>query len=231
MAKRKVVRTKKAKRKFMRYMKSKRYGFNYRRLVTTSLVPRTKMCRLKYFDQITIDPPLGDTPGRYVYRCNSLFDPDFTGAGHQPMGFDQYMTLYTRYRVVGAKISVTFVANDTTSAQSSALCGILQTTVNTPPLGIGAFIENDKCVYRTIQLGETNKPISLKYSAKKAQGIKNIMDNYEMSGTSTSSPALEDYFQIFVGNVNSSTDAQRVSMQVHIEYIAVFSDPVQFAQS
>jgi len=36
----------------------------------------------------------------YVYRVNSLFDPDFTGVGGQPDGFDQWKALYGLYRVV-----------------------------------------------------------------------------------------------------------------------------------
>lgn len=42
----------------------------------------------------------------YVYRLNSLFDPDFTGVGGQPDGFDQWKTLYSNYRVVAAAVEV-----------------------------------------------------------------------------------------------------------------------------
>jgi len=30
---------------------------------------------------------------------NSVFDPDYTGGGHQPQGFDEYSALYDSYRV------------------------------------------------------------------------------------------------------------------------------------
>jgi hypothetical protein len=42
----------------------------------------------------------------YVYRLNSLFDPDFTGVGGQPDGFDQWKALYTNYRVVACLVEV-----------------------------------------------------------------------------------------------------------------------------
>lgn len=48
----------------------------------------------------------------WTYRLNSLFDPDFTGTGVQPMGFDQFSALYGRYAVTRAKFDVTF-ANTT----------------------------------------------------------------------------------------------------------------------
>ena len=39
---------------------------------------------------------------------NSLFDPDFTGTGHQPYYFDQFATIYQRYTVIGSKLTATF---------------------------------------------------------------------------------------------------------------------------
>jgi hypothetical protein len=44
-----------------------------------------------------------------VYNLNSCFDPDRTGVGHQPLGFDQWSTFYNRYRVDKAKVEVTFL--------------------------------------------------------------------------------------------------------------------------
>lgn len=52
-----------------------------------------------------------NTLNNYVYRLNSLFDPDFSGTGRQPMYFDQFCgatSPYRKYRVLGAKIKVTY---------------------------------------------------------------------------------------------------------------------------
>nr|QTE03560.1 MAG: putative capsid protein [Syrmaticus reevesii CRESS-DNA-virus sp.] len=42
----------------------------------------------------------------YIYRMNGAFDPDLTGAGHQPMYWDSYTPIYQNYRVRGARIVV-----------------------------------------------------------------------------------------------------------------------------
>jgi hypothetical protein len=47
----------------------------------------------------------------YVYRCNSLFDPDFSGVGGQPDGFDTWKTIYGVYRVVAVEVEVQAVGN------------------------------------------------------------------------------------------------------------------------
>jgi len=39
---------------------------------------------------------------------NSLFDPDFSGAGAQPLGYDQWSAFYSRYKVLGVKWKVMF---------------------------------------------------------------------------------------------------------------------------
>lgn len=47
----------------------------------------------------------------YVYNLNGLFDPNQTGTGHQPKGFDQLAALYQRYRVFATRYKVIFSPN------------------------------------------------------------------------------------------------------------------------
>jgi len=50
----------------------------------------------------------------YQYNLNSIFDPT-PGGGHQPLGRDQWATMYTKYVVLGAKVHVEYVATSATS--------------------------------------------------------------------------------------------------------------------
>lgn len=198
--------------------------------IKSAALPRTMAVRLKYFDQLRLDPQPG-IPAVHSFRANSCYDPDFTGIGHQPMAFDQYMALYSRYTVVGSKISITASPQDDTSLNSSALVGVYKSTDPGFPSPISTLIESDKCTYRIIQLSDTSRPISVKYSTKKSQGVKNIMDNIELSGTQTTNPRVEDYFHVFAAGVNSAQDPTRISYQVHISYYVIFSDPRQLQGS
>lgn len=67
-------------------------------LVNKSLqpIPDRYICKMKYATSVTT----AAANGQYVFRLNSLFDPDFSGVGHQPYGFDNLALLYNRYRVV-----------------------------------------------------------------------------------------------------------------------------------
>lgn len=67
-------------------------------LVNKSLqpIPDRYICKMKYATSVTTEL----LTGQYVFRLNSLYDPDLTGVGHQPYGFDNLALLYNRYRVV-----------------------------------------------------------------------------------------------------------------------------------
>ena len=67
------------------------------------VTPFTKKVTLKYGALKTQSNQLSST---VRFNCNGLYDPDSTGVGHQPMGFDQYMAFYSKYVVHGCKIEV-----------------------------------------------------------------------------------------------------------------------------
>lgn len=60
----------------------------------------------------------------WQFRLNSLFDPDFTGTGSQPTSFDQWMTLYDRYRVVACEVDVTVSNSNGTAIAIAAAPGV-----------------------------------------------------------------------------------------------------------
>lgn len=76
-------------------------------------LPDSIRSELVYTDYISIAP--GAQVGQYVYRGNSLFDPDYTSTGHQPYYFDQIANIYSRYRVYASSIHVELMNNVGTS--------------------------------------------------------------------------------------------------------------------
>lgn len=72
--------------------------------------PNAKTVALRYVQSFSLNPGSGVVAGQ-VFRMNNLFDPDYSGGGHQPMFYDNYAALYQKYRVNSA--TITFVALDT----------------------------------------------------------------------------------------------------------------------
>lgn len=65
--------------------------------------------KLKYVQIHDNTSSSGTSPTNLWFRMNSLYDPDGSGIGHQPMGFDQLVTLYGRYRVNSVQITTTIL--------------------------------------------------------------------------------------------------------------------------
>lgn len=73
-------------------------------------IPQRYIAKLKYSDVVTTSSGLGD----FALNLNSLFDPNRTGIGHQPYGFDQLAILYNRYRVISCGYRVNLTASSST---------------------------------------------------------------------------------------------------------------------
>lgn len=74
-----------------------------------SLFPDKFIVSMPYGEMIQRSP--ASTTDFYTFRLNSTFDPDLTGAGHQPLLRDQFAgVLYNRYRVHGVKVTCDFSA-------------------------------------------------------------------------------------------------------------------------
>lgn len=74
---------------------------------------RTKQnCVLRYHESFTLNPGVAGIPAAYIFRANSCYDPDFSGTGHQPRGYDQVMAMYQYLAVREVQIEVWFQPRD-----------------------------------------------------------------------------------------------------------------------
>jgi len=79
---------------------------------------------MKYSDTFDTTMTTG-TVSTQVFRANSIFDPDRTNTGHQPLTFDAYFLLYNRYHVYA--ISWHIRASGAADAYHMA-CGVVNGT-------------------------------------------------------------------------------------------------------
>jgi len=186
------------------------------------------LAKFRYCETAPITPS-GGTVGTYIWNCNDLFDPNFTGTGHQPLGFDQYMVLYNHYTVIGAKITVTFIG-DTAEFQ----CGIGAEAATTPTTHYQLRRERPRTVYRIVSSTATDNgkaKLTYKWSAKNFFGTKAIIGEDTYKGSASSSPTERAHFHVFAGAVDNSTVVGTVKAIVQIDYIAMLTEPKALAQS
>lgn len=68
----------------------------------------------------------------YMFNLNSIYDPNYSAAGHQPLGYDQWAAFYGRYRVDGCKVTVTTSYTSGDSAMITLLGNNSVTSVTNP---------------------------------------------------------------------------------------------------
>lgn len=183
-----------------------------------------------YHEQgVTINPGVG-TAAAYIFAANGLYDPNITGTGHQPLGFDQYMALYGEYLVVGSTIKVTFANSSTTVP---AYIGVFLEDLTTTDTSFSRYVENGNGVYSVADVA--NSGMGIKTLTHKADIRKfshqDIFAEDNFSGTASANPNDTHYFHVVVAPFDAATDMSACYISVEIRYDVIFRDPILTAFS
>lgn len=176
--------------------------------------PGSMISSHRYSDTIVVDPIAG-IGAYHCFRTTSVFDPDFTGVGHQPLGHDRMAAIYNRYTVLSARITCTFVG----PGGSPAICGVKLSDNSTPTSVVNYQLvrENgDHCAYRVCS-GTNNykQRVTQTYTPRKAFDKP---DWEKLKADSNSNPTNNAYFIMFVTPVNSTQDLGSLNCLVTIDY-------------
>lgn len=190
--------------------------------------------RFKYTEFFTINPAIGSV-GSYVFKANDMYDPNYTGVGHQPYGYDQIQQFFNHFQVIGSKITFTVYPGNNTPPM---VMGVkLDDTNSLTSTNVDAILEQPFVKRKLISNGSSQSgkdtQITHTFSGPKFFKIapSAFKGNRTYMGTSSSSPSEEAYYLCFVGPTNGSTDLTSYDCSVEIEYIARFTEPREVAQS
>lgn len=221
-------------RKYKKYKKS-----NPRKALTPYPFPRTQVSKLRYVEEIYIDAsgPTVATNGIAfnTFRANGCHDPNMTGVGHQPRGWDEHKTLYNQYVVLGSKITIQPTRLDSTD--KIGYFGIIRRTGTSSVLSsltnIGDIMETRNGVYRRMsgfRSGGPERSLTMKFSHKKQFSTSPLEHTHLVSGDPTlQNLAVWDCYVI--PNSQESGDPPAIPFLVTIEYIVMFKEPNHLAQS
>jgi hypothetical protein len=200
-----------------------------RALMTTP----SKRVTLFYYDNAHEFTSTAGSVARYRFRANDCFDPDQTGTGHQPMGFDEMTKYYDQFTVIKSKISVRFCSEN---ASVPMVCGVKLNDSTTNETGLTDIIENGYA--RTAMIvgtgGGNNQVKTIKLGCDVARYFgrpegTNIINDPNLFGTSAASPVEEAYYQLFAyAAVNTTTVT--CGFDVILEYDVVFWEPKMLVQ-
>lgn len=179
---------------------------------------------LKYSDVITLTST-GNAVASYVFRMNSLFDPDFSGTGHQPYYFDQLAALYSRYCVIGSKLTATFtiIPNSVDGAGTSQpngplVCAVWGDPTNTSTSTLQTIMETNTSksgILGTATGGYNHLSLSTTYSPETKLGV--VSGDDTVCASVANSPSQAWYGTIAVCDVGLAA-ATSVSVKIDMNF-------------
>jgi len=207
-------------------------------LRTPLFPPTVKVTGMLYYEKgLGLTAPISGNVASYVYSANGLFDPNITGTGHQPMGFDQMMLFYNQYTVYRSSIRVSWLANGIT-----ARCAIMLSPDTSISTTAGVWMENGLIRSFAMNCSGSNEALLNKLpqvrnqcDVKKYFGItsdQNLLAKDSVSGTVAANPVEQVYFALGVWQLNpDGSTTTSVGFDVQISYDAIFYEPRKSAES
>jgi hypothetical protein len=198
--------------------------------------PETFTTSLKYVEVVELDCEALGAPKKYEFRANSIYDPNLTGVGHQPIGRDQFAALYDHYTVIGSKMKATFYPKGDYSQNVSMFLGGMTTDTTNTFTSVSEMLEQSGAKGNILtKLGTKASVVrNLKYSPRKMFkiGKGSIIGNDRITTQVGTNPTEDAIFQLFaVQPDGSSIDPAPIKILVEIEYLVVFSERRPLAQS
>lgn len=189
--------------------------------------PDSMVTTLSYADQVsfTVASPYSS----YVFRGNSLYDPDYTSTGHQPRYFDTLMAVYTKYKVIGLTWKATFI---NASGASPSVVAVPLTDVLSSGAGAFQFAEYPRAQFigPLVAASIRNQTMSGSFTTQGICGLtKAQLAGEEWSGTASTNPPQIWYLNFLV--VTPTSVNVDMKMSITLDYTAVFYDRTDISPS
>lgn len=189
-------------------------------------MPDKKYVTLRFCDTYSLTGGIGAV--YHKFRLNSLYDPDLTGVGHQPLGHDEYAEWYERYTVRRARIKVTYIGD----AVAAIVPGVMMIGVNddetTQTSSTATAMErgdfSEFMHVGTIPGQAIEKSIVQEVDIAKLQGVKNITDEDDLGAAFGANPAQSVVGHVGLFPVAGNTPGT-INFAVEIEMDVVLTEP------
>lgn len=196
-------------------------------------IPSTYFTKLKYTVQYNAGS-VGSPFIEYLFRMNSVFDPEFALGGGQPMYYDQITAMYRSYCVFGSGINLTFTQKTNTTEAAFIKCGVYPIETSNSASGVSEAIERDNCVYaqlgpNTGDQGIVNMNAFAKPYAVLGRG-KFEKEDDTMCALVSSNPVQQCLWHVFLGT-NDGLTSVNAYIEITLTYYVKFFDRIDVERS
>lgn len=213
-----------------------------RTLLFRSFKPSSTVCQHRYVEELSLSSEnvTGLTGAEYAFRLASLFDPNFTGVGHQPRGFDQMAAFYTEYVVYKVDVQVRIMSQTSgvNIAGNFVAISVRPFNNNSYSLGparrYGELLEQPTNTIITMERDDIcqNKTWDATFWIADIEGIPRgqIYQDTSYKAPYTANPTKTPYLSLAVGSTNELSGGN-VKMAVSFVFHTLWSSPILVGQS
>lgn len=192
------------------------------KMPTTSAFPPSMLVKLKYTtENINLTSPTTNFMW-HTFSTNSLFDPDWTGIGHQPRLRDQLAVIYNKYRVWGCNVKVSGFCSS-----NYAIMGAGTRPYSTAqPVNV---LDADEIKnYATWQVSG-QRPIKYKRYVKNPLVLGVTKANYaggdQYEALMATNPLVNTFFDVGIASPDGGGSSGSCSIRVELIYYCTVNDP------
>ncbi len=186
--------------------------------------PSRRRTVFRYTDDRALAEAAAGAGVAHAYRLNSLYDPDYTGLGNQPMYFDQLVTSsgpYTKYRVFNTRVKVGFI----NYSSNPVVVGVYPSPSPTLPTSLKQAMEKPWGRYQLLTPvtgGSCKAVINARYNIADVFGLTrtHVANDEYFAGDSGSSPILGPYCVVWIWAGAGAVSAAGASVSVEFLFDA-----------
>lgn len=189
-----------------------------------------KLCMTHKYVDVTSVTSTSGLLGKYLFSCNSMYDPNWTGGGHQPMYRDQCAALYQHYNVIGSRAKFK-ILNGATNTGLIAVSLYINDDATVTPTDISTVTEQTSATPMKLIAYNSSDPVYLtkSWSAKKFFG-KGVLANNAIGAGIGSNPTEQSFFTLCLQCMDGLSTVS-VYFEVEIEYICVWTELIDIGSS
>lgn len=192
-----------------------------------SFGPRVTKETLAYADTRDLTEAAAGVGAYYIFRLNSIYDPDFTGVGNTAYGYSVMSNLWSKYRVLRTRVVIDF-SNVTGGLQITGLSAGLNSTLAALPRAWPVQPRTVSRVIRGAGGGTTCVAhFDMTYDLAKVIGVtkQQYKNENDYAGIFGSNPNYSLF--LIVWNAGKTAVAETSTMTARIFYETEFYGPIQ----
>ncbi len=181
-------------------------------------IPPSIKVNLRYQDHDTHTHTSGALQ-TWLFRGNSVYDPDYTNTGHQPVGFDELSAFFQYYRVVKSEI---LVKSSSLTADIPQLVAVRPVREIVAQSSITPVIESTRTSFDKVATNGIPCTDTRNHASVKDIFVGQNATDQDFGALVTTNPAKVFYWEIDTEPANGASTAV-LALTVIVTYEVIFS--------